>query len=79
MGIFGFISTGDSVLPGNAGLKDQILALQWFKENIQNFGGDPEKITIFGQSAGSASIAYLLQAPQTKGKSGWTNNIPTDV
>lgn len=67
VGLFGFLSTEDSTVPGNAGLKDQILALQWIKKNIKNFGGDPEKITILGQSAGSASIAYLLQAPQTKG------------
>lgn len=68
VGIFGFLSTGDSIVPGNAGLKDQVLALQWIKSNIENFGGDPEKITVFGQSAGSASISYLLQNPQTKGK-----------
>lgn len=68
VGLFGFLSTGDSIVPGNNGLKDQILALQWIKNNIENFGGDPNRITLIGQSAGSASISYLLQAPQTKGK-----------
>lgn len=68
VGLFGFLSTGDSIVPGNNGLKDQILALQWIKNNIENFGGDPNRITLIGQSAGSASISYLLQAPQTKGE-----------
>lgn len=67
VGLFGFLSTGDSVVPGNVGLKDQIMALEWIKDNIEHFGGDPEKITVMGQSAGSASVAYLLQAPQTEG------------
>lgn len=68
IGIFGFLSTEDQVAPGNVGLKDQLLALQWIKNNIENFGGDPERITLSGQSAGATSIAYLLQAPQTKGE-----------
>nr|WCC58166.1 carboxylesterase [Pharsalia antennata] len=67
LGIFGFLSTEDLVVPGNNGLKDQILALRWIKENIERFGGDPDNITIFGQSAGASSIGYLLQTPQTKG------------
>ncbi|XP_066246390.1 juvenile hormone esterase-like [Euwallacea similis] len=67
LGIFGFLSTEDLESPGNWGLKDQILALKWVKNNIRQFGGDPSKVTIFGESAGSASISYLLQSPQTKG------------
>ncbi|XP_056641583.1 uncharacterized protein LOC130448317 [Diorhabda sublineata] len=67
VGIWGFISTGDLVSPGNNGIRDQILALKWIKENIQYFGGDPNRITIWGQSAGAASVAYLLQTEQTQG------------
>lgn len=58
--ILGFLSTGDNIIPGNNGLKDQRLAIQWAHDNIKSFGGDPGKITIFGESAGSASVAYQL-------------------
>lgn len=67
LGIFGFISTDDRTASGNWGLKDQVLALRWIKDNIQHFGGDPSKITIFGESAGGASVSYLLQIPQAQG------------
>jgi carboxylesterase type B len=60
LGAFGFLSTQDEIIPGNNGLKDQQLALQWIQDNIYLFGGDPGKVTIFGQSAGSASCAYQL-------------------
>lgn len=56
------------MIPGNIGMKDQILALQWLKKNIEYFGGDPEKVTIFGQSAGSASVSFLLLSPLAKGR-----------
>ncbi|CAH1975197.1 unnamed protein product [Acanthoscelides obtectus] len=68
LGIFGFLSTEDLVAPGNNGLKDQVLALKWVQNNIHNFGGNPNAVTIFGQSAGAASVSYLMQSPSAKGK-----------
>ncbi|KAL1506636.1 hypothetical protein ABEB36_005961 [Hypothenemus hampei] len=67
LGVFGFLSTGDDVIPGNAGISDQILALKWIKKNIIAFGGDPDKITIAGQSAGAKSVGYLILSPQASG------------
>ncbi|KAH8316737.1 hypothetical protein KR074_001570 [Drosophila pseudoananassae] len=60
LGALGFASTGDSVLPGNYGLKDQRLALQWIKKNIAHFGGEPENIVVLGSSAGGASVHLQL-------------------
>ncbi|XP_058796122.1 uncharacterized protein LOC131666989 [Phymastichus coffea] len=63
----GFMSTGDSLLPGNLGLKDQVEALRWVKKNIAAFGGDPNCVTITGYSAGSWSISLHLVSPMSKG------------
>ena len=72
-GIFGFLAhpglTAESPqhVSGNYGLLDQIAALQWVKTNIAAFGGDPERVTVFGQSAGAVSIAELMTSPLAKG------------
>ncbi|XP_049774578.1 esterase FE4-like isoform X2 [Schistocerca cancellata] len=67
LGLLGFLSTGDDVVPGNMGLKDQTEALRWVQRNIAAFGGDPDKVTIFGESAGGASIHYHILSPLSKG------------
>ncbi|KAI0118712.1 cholinesterase [Nemania sp. FL0031] len=68
LGTFGFLALQDGVTNGNFGLADQITALDWVRKNIQNFGGDPDRITIFGQSAGAASVRALLASPKASGK-----------
>jgi carboxylesterase type B len=67
LGLFGFLSTGDSNLPGNYGLWDQHMAIRWVHENIAAFGGDPNKVTLFGGSAGGASVIFQAMYPGNKG------------
>lgn len=63
----GFLSWEDRMLPGNLGLRDQSLALQWVAENVDKFGGDLMKVTLLGHSAGAASAAYHLVHPRSQG------------
>jgi len=70
LGTLGFLALDDGQTLGNFGLADQITALQWVEKNIADFGGDPNKITIFGQSAGAASVRALLASPRARGKFG---------
>ncbi|XP_064471467.1 acetylcholinesterase-like isoform X2 [Ornithodoros turicata] len=64
LGALGFLSLGnDHEAPGNQGLMDQVLALQWVKDNIINFGGNPDRITLFGESAGAWSIGWHILSP----------------
>jgi carboxylesterase type B len=66
--LFGYVSFDDPELniPGNAGFKDQVMALKWVKENIENFGGDSNNITIFGQSSGGGCAHYHIISPASK-------------
>ncbi|KAI8421993.1 hypothetical protein MSG28_009899 [Choristoneura fumiferana] len=67
LGPFGFLCLDTEDVPGNAGLKDQVAALKWVKENINKFGGDPSNVTVFGESAGGASTALHILSPLSKG------------
>jgi para-nitrobenzyl esterase len=73
VGIFGFFSLPElsaespTKTSGNYGLMDQIAALKWVKKNIASFGGDPDNVTIAGQSAGSIAVASLVASPMAKG------------
>jgi para-nitrobenzyl esterase len=88
LGILGFVSFKDlagaeATYTANCGLLDQIAALQWVRENIAAFGGDPDKVTVMGESAGAMSIGALLGMPAAQGlfhrailESGAAGNIP---
>ena len=73
LGVFGFLahpalsSEGPHRASGNYGLMDQILALEWVRDNIARFGGDPNNITVFGQSAGANDIGILMTSPLARG------------
>ena len=67
LGPFGFLSLGSEGAQGNNGLLDQNLALQWVQQNIGNFRGDQDMVTIFGESAGSLSVALQIVSPMSRG------------
>jgi carboxylesterase type B len=67
LNVLGFLSTGDRHSPGNYGLKDIILALQWVRNNIENFGGNPFDVTITGVSGGAAAVHALVVSQASHG------------
>lgn len=70
LGPFGFMSFKDKSLnvPGNAAFHDQLMAMRFVKNNIQNFGGDPNNVTLFGHSSGAVSTNWHCVSDQSKGK-----------
>ncbi|XP_070581208.1 acetylcholinesterase-like [Ptychodera flava] len=67
LGALGYLSTMDSVAPGNYGMLDQLAALNWIKQNVEYFGGNPREVTIFGESAGAASVGMHTLSPLSDG------------
>ncbi|XP_321363.5 juvenile hormone esterase [Anopheles gambiae] len=67
LGILGFFSTDDVHAAGNWGMKDCVMALQWVRQNIAAFGGDPNNVTIFGESAGGVAVHYLVLSNKASG------------
>ncbi len=72
LGVFGFLATADLAkeangAAGNYGLLDMVAALQWVKANIEEFGGNPDNVTIFGESAGSSAVSILMASPLARG------------
>ncbi|CAH2094603.1 unnamed protein product [Euphydryas editha] len=67
LGALGFLSLENDEVSGNMGLKDQVMALKWVQDNIESFGGDPERVTIFGESAGAASVHLHMLSRASQG------------
>ena len=61
------LSNGDVTIDDNLFLRDLVMALRWVRDNIAVFGGDPDNVTIFGESAGAHAVATLLAVPAAKG------------
>ncbi|CAG7730277.1 unnamed protein product [Allacma fusca] len=67
VGALGFLNTGDNTIRGNMGMKDQNLALKWVQNNIKNFGGNPDRVTLMGESAGAVSVHLHILSPLSAG------------
>jgi len=86
LGALGYLRVPGAVGSGCFGLLDQIAALEWVRDNVAAFGGDPDRVTVFGESAGAMSIGALLGAPTASGlfhrailQSGSTHNVHSDA
>lgn len=67
LGVQGFLNVGDQEAAGNFAMLDQLMALQWVHDNIRAFGGDPDNVTIAGESSGAMCVAALLAMPKARG------------
>jgi para-nitrobenzyl esterase len=67
LNVFGYLDLPGVEGAGNFGMLDIVMALKWVRDNIETFGGDPTKVTIFGESGGGAKVSYLLAMPGAKG------------
>ncbi|XP_074000286.1 carboxylic ester hydrolase-like [Rhodnius prolixus] len=67
LGVLGFLTLEDDIMPGNMALKDQVMALVWIQNNIANFGGDPNQVTLFGYNAGAVFVHYHMYSPMSRG------------
>lgn len=67
LNVFGFLCLQSKEVRGNFGLLDQYFSILWIRENIKLFGGDPDKITLFGHNAGAASVVLHMISPRTGG------------
>ncbi|GBM76695.1 Acetylcholinesterase-1 [Araneus ventricosus] len=67
LGVFGFLTSDSEDAQGNVGMYDMVMALQWVNDNIESFGGDKKRITLFGESAGSVAVSLLCISPLTSG------------
>lgn len=65
--VLGFLGLNNGDVPGNAGMKDQVAALRWIQDNIEQFGGDPDSVTLFGESSGASAVTYHMLSPMSKG------------
>lgn len=68
LNVFGFLCLDSQEVRGNFGILDQYFSMLWVRENIKHFGGDADKVTLFGHSAGAASVLIHMISPRTGGK-----------
>ena len=73
LGALGFLSLENDSISGNMGLKDQAMALEWVRDNIGDYSGDPGNVTLMGASAGGISAMNHLVSPMSQGQ--WCQNL----